>query len=152
MIFQPGKKKSHWAERGCKRPDGSSGEKLLMAGFLTFYGLECMSSRPQRNRQSSGSLDGSNFVKSRQRSRASSEGSHSDVSLSEPTSVPQSSSQSAGSRDIAPAEGSISENPVVQEHKPTSNRQKPEEGDGSDEFKDAIDSRIPTFFSVMSSR
>ena len=114
-----------------------------------------MSFRPLRNRQSSsGSLDGSNFVKSRQRSRASSDGSHSDVSLSEPTIVPPSvsGSQSAGSREVAAPESSISENPAAEEGGLTLNRQKAEEGDGTDEFKDAIDSRIPTFFSAMSTR
>ncbi|XP_076459707.1 pleckstrin homology domain-containing family A member 8-like [Babylonia areolata] len=104
-----------------------------------------------RNRQSSGSVEGTNLVKSRRRSRASSEGSHSDVSLSEPTSSPLSNSQQTVSKEgVAATEGSIST--VTEEVGPRHNgvKVRAEEGDGGDEFKDAIDSRILTFFSAMS--
>lgn len=125
-------------------------------------------------------------MKPRQRSRASSDGSHSDVSLSEhissslpskeaqlagnqsvfsrettPTSnsqspagkeaTPLSSSQPAVSKMGTVAEQRISENAATAADKPVSNGQNvaPEDADGADDFKDAIDSRIPTFFSVM---
>ncbi|KAL8580110.1 hypothetical protein ACOMHN_061224 [Nucella lapillus] len=107
--------------------------------------------KPTRNRQSTGSVDGTNFVKSWRRSRASSEGSHSDVSLSEPTSIPLSNSQSSVSKDTAAVpESSIGEGCVYEGKGPRLNGARKEEGDGGDEFKDAIDSRALTFFSAMS--
>ena len=115
-------------------------------------------------------MDGTNFVKSRRRSRASSEGSHSDVSLSETSSGPvqansggpvqsnsasaQSSQPSVGKETPVVSEVVVATAPVTAQEVTKLNlvKARVDEADAVDEFKDAIDSRIPTFFSVMSTR
>lgn len=108
-----------------------------------------------RNRQSSSSSIDGPQVKSNRRSRTGSEGSHSDVSLSEPASGPvtsrvnPSTSNSPGPKNLLRKDGNGVD--AARGSRGAGEGVNGDDGEGPDDFKDAIDTRIPTFFSTMPS-